>query len=81
MLHSGQKILESLIWQSKVIGHKIIWLDTGWFLEAVHALYHSAGFNNISPYHGVVVPSRQLGKKMRNDFSSLPRRANILSSG
>jgi ribosomal protein S18 acetylase RimI-like enzyme len=52
----GRKIMEILIEQSKVMGHKIIRLDTGWFMEAAQALYHSAGFKNISPYPGTEVP-------------------------
>jgi putative acetyltransferase len=52
----GRKILESLIEQSKVMGHKIILLDTGWFMEAAQALYHSFGFKDISPYPGSEVP-------------------------
>jgi GNAT superfamily N-acetyltransferase len=52
----GRKILESLIEQSRVMGHKIIRLDTGWFMEAAQALYHSAGFKIISPYPGTEIP-------------------------
>ncbi len=52
----GRKIMENLIEQSKVMGHKIIRLDTGWFMEAAQALYYSAGFKNISPYPGTEVP-------------------------
>jgi ribosomal protein S18 acetylase RimI-like enzyme len=52
----GRKIVENLIKQSKVMGHKIIRLDTGWFMEAAQGLYHSVGFKIISPYPGSEVP-------------------------
>lgn len=52
----GRKILDNLIEQSKVMGQKIIWIDTGWFMEAAQALYHSAGFKEISPYPGAEIP-------------------------
>jgi ribosomal protein S18 acetylase RimI-like enzyme len=47
----GRKILENLIEKSREMGHKIIRLDTGWFMEAAQALYHSIDFKDISPYH------------------------------
>ncbi len=52
----GRKIMEKLIEQSEVMGHKKIQLDTGWFMEAAQVLYYSIGFKDIPPYPGVEVP-------------------------
>jgi len=48
--------LENLIERSREMGHKIIRLDTAWFMEAAQELYHSAGFKDIDPYPGTEVP-------------------------
>ena len=52
----GRKILESLVEQSREMGHKKIWLDTAWFMDTAQALYHSVGFRDIDPYPGTEVP-------------------------
>jgi putative acetyltransferase len=52
----GRGMLNALIEHSLEIGHTILRLDTGWFMDAAQALYHSQGFQDISPYPESEVP-------------------------
>lgn len=52
----GRGMLNALIEHSLSIGHTMLRLDTGWFMEAAQALYHSYGFQDISPYPESEVP-------------------------
>jgi ribosomal protein S18 acetylase RimI-like enzyme len=52
----GRKLLDSLVEQSVSMGHTVLRLDTGWFMEAAQVLYHSFGFRDIAPYPESEVP-------------------------
>jgi ribosomal protein S18 acetylase RimI-like enzyme len=52
----GRDMLNALLEHSLSIGHTVLRLDTGWFMEAAQALYHSFGFQDISPYLESEVP-------------------------
>jgi GNAT superfamily N-acetyltransferase len=52
----GRDMLNALVEHSLSIGHTVLRLDTGWFMEAAQALYHSFGFQDISPYPESEVP-------------------------
>ena len=52
----GRKLLGNLVEQSVSMGHTVLRLDTGWFMEAAQALYRSFGFTEIAPYPETEVP-------------------------
>jgi putative acetyltransferase len=52
----ARDMLNALIEHSLSIGHTVLRLDTGWFMEAAQAFYHSFGFQDISPYPESEVP-------------------------
>ena len=52
----GRKLLGNLVEQSVTMGHAVLRLDSAWFMEAAHALYHSFGFREIAPYPESEIP-------------------------
>jgi len=52
----GRKLLDNLLEQSISMGYTVLRLDTGWFMEAAQALYHSIGFKDVAPYPESEIP-------------------------
>lgn len=52
----GRKLLDNLVEQSVSMGHSVLRIDTGWFMEAAQALYRSVGFKDIAPYPETEAP-------------------------
>ena len=52
----GKKILTGLIQEAKDKGYKELYLDSAVFMTSAHALYYSAGFQEIQPYDGTEIP-------------------------
>jgi ribosomal protein S18 acetylase RimI-like enzyme len=52
----GRRLLSNLIEQSVAMGQTVVRLDSAWFMEAAHALYHSSGFKEIAPYPESEIP-------------------------
>src|SRR5688572_5970598 len=46
----GRALLASLMSEAKLAGYASIRLDSAGFMKSAHALYRSAGFNEIGPY-------------------------------
>jgi len=53
----GRGLLEYVLDQSVSMGHKLIRIDTGWFMETAQNLYRSCGFREVTPYPESEVPS------------------------
>ena len=53
----GRALLDKLIAEAKTIGYAKIRLDSTRFMHAAHALYHSMGFYEISPYVESEIPA------------------------
>ena len=52
----GQALLKLLLDEAEAMGCKTIRLESAWFMEEAHTLYHSFGFVEIPPYQGSEVP-------------------------
>jgi GNAT superfamily N-acetyltransferase len=52
----GRALLEALIAEARDIWYPTVRLDSARFMEAAHALYRSAGFNEIEPYPESEIP-------------------------
>ena len=52
----GRALLERLLAEAKEIGYPAIRLDSARFMREAHALYRSAGFDEIEPYPESEIP-------------------------
>ena len=52
----GRVLLEALIAEAQQIGYQTLRLDSTRFMKAAHALYRSAGFQEIEPYPESEIP-------------------------
>ena len=52
----GRALLERLLAEAKEIGYPAIRLDSARFMKEAHALYRSAGFDEIEPYPESEIP-------------------------
>lgn len=52
----GRKLLEHLLVEAHEIGYPRVRLDSARFMKAAHALYRSAGFEEIEPYPESEIP-------------------------
>ncbi len=67
----GRKLLSNLVDQSIATGHTVLRLDSAWFMETAHAMYHAFGFKEIDPYPESEIPNeiRQLWLFMEKDLT------------
>ena len=54
----GRSLLQAIIHKARQIGYSKIRLDSAPFAKAAHALYNSAGFQNIEPYPESEIPEK-----------------------
>ena len=52
----GRTLLQGLIAEARLVGYQRVRLDSARFMTAAHALYRSAGFQEINPYPGSEIP-------------------------
>jgi GNAT superfamily N-acetyltransferase len=52
----GRALLHGLIAEARLMGYRLVRLDSARFMAAAHALYRSAGFQEIEPYPGSEIP-------------------------
>ncbi|MGD2253019.1 MAG: GNAT family N-acetyltransferase [Anaerolineales bacterium] len=52
----GRELLEYLVEEAKLLGHKTIRLDSARFMDVAHSLYRSFGFKDIEPYSESEIP-------------------------
>jgi ribosomal protein S18 acetylase RimI-like enzyme len=52
----GRGLLRTLVSEARDIGYSKVRLDSARFMEAAHALYRSAGFQEIEPYDESEIP-------------------------
>ena len=52
----GRALLQALMAEAREIGYLTLRLDSTRFMAAAHALYRSAGFQEIGPYAGSEIP-------------------------
>ena len=52
----GRTLLQGLIAEARLMGYRLVRLDSARFMAAAHALYRSAGFQEINPYPGSEIP-------------------------
>jgi len=52
----GRGLLDCLIDESTTMGHRVVRLDSAWFMDVAHSLYRSSGFRDTDPYPESEIP-------------------------